>query len=711
MKKLLKSKIKFSWYTSPLLFAVVLTLLLGLINKSAFNPYRIDLRLLPKQRDTYNVFVNVNKDKFKESISFGLYENTNLYYVGINKDKVFLKDDYKVSFSCSHISDIDSDGNKEIFFFSNHQDSLFLNTLNIPKREISYKYVGNRRVAQKNFRVAGFIGESDSNNDGYNEVYFYINGKYKEDVRNIFRYDSYNDKLIRSERYDSVIVNSFVHKDGSDFDIVYSTWGFKKSKDYTNNDTLSYIKAGLYILDKDLKRKIHPILYKGENKAVGCIGISRGNKDYFLTFVDCMKNNKHTHKTLVECFDYSGNKIKSVFIDYDLFILKKGYFTINKGDNSYLYLSLKQGGLLKLNSDLQVLRKIQIDKIKTPILAYKGDIDGDGSKELFFHNNSTKYNVIVKEDFSKPVYFVRPKPFDILERVYVINNLQSNKHNSIGHSYSKVRHENLYLESKYITIYLKYYKAKDYWKTYLYSLIVFFSILFLVWLIRFLVARSLQNKYEVMNRIAELRYQNVSNQMSPHFTMNAMNSIASLIFKEDKEKAYDFLSKLAKLMKMSLLDSSKSTRTLKSEFEFVKAYLDLQKLRFKNKFSYTIEMDSCVADNLLIMPFIVQTFVENAIKHGLKDLEAGGKVSVTTETKSDGVSIFIEDNGIGRKAAALNKRFTESTGKGVSLAKEYIDIMNKKDNRKMSINIEDLYEDNKAAGTRVSIFIDFIDEV
>lgn len=706
-----KNKIKYSWYTSPILFATIITLLLALFNTSVFNPYRIDVRLLPKQRENHNVYDNVNQDEFYESITFDISTNTNLHYIEVSKEKTYLKENYTVGFAETYVADCDNDGRAEIFFFSKNLDSLFLNTYNVSNKELHYKYIGKCVNKYRSNRTVDFIGAVDANGDGYKEIFFFVNGKFRDNVRSIYRYDIHNNILKESPRISSLIINAYIHNNEGSEEIVYSTWGLRKTIGYTNDDDLPYIKASVHVLDLDFNEKIKPIQYDGVNKSVGCLNIKKDKKDYLCVFVDCVDKNDTilSNITLIESYDYKGNKINSQFIDYDIFVLKNAFFTLDDGDESEIYVSLRQGGILKLDNNLNIIKRIKIEKLETPILAYKGDIDLDGEDELLFHDNFRKYNAITKQDFSKPIIFERPKPYDLIEGVYSIGKLRYNKHNSIGHAYSRIMNENLYIESRYLTMYINYYKADDYLNVYLYFLIIFCSIFILVWIIRYLVARNIRSKYEIMNRIAELRYQNVSNQMSPHFTMNAMNSIASLIYKEEKEKAYDFLSKLAKLMKMSLLDSGRTSRTLKSELEFVKAFLDIQKLRFKDKFTYSIEKDSYLADNLPIMPFLVQTFVENAIKHGLKNIESGGKISVSTKTVINGVFIYIEDNGIGRKAAALNKKYIESTGKGIALSNEYIKIINKKDNRKMKIDIIDLKENNKGTGTRVEIFIDFVE--
>lgn len=710
MRHLFANKNQYSWYTSPLLFAFLFTLLYIIFTPDLFNPYKIDYRLMPKERSSYNYYANLNGDEFNESISFNKEYRTGRYYLEVNRNRVYVKETHSIGIMESYITDYDNDSNKELYFCTQTQDSLFLNVFDYKTKRISYSYLGKLFSTTRSSRLLKFITAYDYNNDGYKEIYLFVNGKFSDNLRCIIRCDIKNNRVKKSKRINSLIVSTDLQHNGNDINIIYSTWGLRKSPGFSSDDDSSYVAAKLSCLDDNLNDVFPKKTYEGENKAVACMNVVADGKNYIWTFIDCVNPNtkKYINKTLIEVFDDKGNKKWARFIPYDVFLLKKAFFVLyDKNKEPSIYITLRQGGLLKLNKKVELVKRINIKGLKTPMLGFKGDIDGDGSLEMFFHDNFRKKNVLVKRNFSMIVPFDRPKPYDKLETVALVGNVRFRQHNSIGHNYIKGAGENLYLESKYLSIYLNYYRDKNHWYNYLYLFLFFVFTYISVWIIRYLVTRNLQEKYKVRNRIAELQFQNVSNQMSPHFTMNAMNSIGSLIFKGDKLLAYDYLSKLAKLMKMSLLDASKSTRSIDEEINFVKAYLDLQKLRFRDKFDYVLDYKDCSVGRIQLMPFIVQTFVENAIKHGIKDLSEKGVLKILVNKGEKGVDIIIADNGIGRKAAMLN-RTTPSTGKGVSLVKEYMKILNKKDDRNMSINIVDIYEEDKAAGTRVEIFIDFV---
>ena len=708
MKRFLANNSQFKWYTSPLLFAFIFSLFLIILNPSIFNSYRVDSRILPNASASHNHYSNLDNNEFNESISFCIDSN-NDYVLIINKEKYPLRKNYSAKLKKIYSIDYNDDGYKEIYFCTLNKDSLFISSFDFKNKSFTYKYIGLLKQTKKTRKDVFFLSSFDCNNDLYKELYFCVNGQIGSPIRSIIRYDIKNSILKKSDYIPSPIIDAFSFNKDNKLRFVYSTWGLAKSKKPTDGSS-TYDKAQFGILDENLEPLITPIKYKGVNKLIGCMKVKTAGVYYIWLFIDSSKakSKMSKDKTLVEIYTLDGELKKSAFIDYDVYLLKNAYFSLGNSKNENAYITLRSGGLLKMNASLKNSKHIEIDKIHIPMLAYAGDIDGDGSRELLFHDNSRKNNVIVKDNFTKPVYFVRPQPFDMVQSVSLIGNIKSSRHNSIGHYYSSNMEENLYFESKFLSLFLKYYSDPKHWYNYIY-LFFFFAFVYLsVLFIRYLVAKSIREKYEIKNRIAELRFKNVSNQMSPHFTMNAMNSIASLIFKEDKYKAYDFLSKLAKLMKMSLLDASKSTRTLGEEMAFVKAYLELQKLRFKDKFDFSIDFKDDSLGKLNLMPFMVQTFVENAIKHGISGISNTGVLKVLVEAKDNGVLISVRDNGVGRKAAMLNKRVL-STGQGVKLVKEYMDILNKKDNRSMKIDIIDLYENDKPKGTLVEIFIDYFD--
>ncbi len=213
-----------------------------------------------------------------------------------------------------------------------------------------------------------------------------------------------------------------------------------------------------------------------------------------------------------------------------------------------------------------------------------------------------------------------------------------------------------------------------------------------------------QEHLETEKRMVELRLLNLQNQIEPHFTFNALNSIASIILKEDKNLAYSYFVKFSKLIRRTMSSSESLVRSIDDEIAFVKDYLDINRLRFEYSFEYTVFIDPEIELSDLIPNMTIQTFVENAIKHGLADLAGNGKLKIEVLKNNGNLHISVEDNGVGREKARQTAHL--STGKGLKILTGYFDYFNSFNKQKINWKIIDLYKsDGTAAGTRVEVNI------
>ncbi len=195
--------------------------------------------------------------------------------------------------------------------------------------------------------------------------------------------------------------------------------------------------------------------------------------------------------------------------------------------------------------------------------------------------------------------------------------------------------------------------------------------------------------------ISETELKALRAQMNPHFIFNALNSIADYINKNDAKSADYYLGKFAKLMRGILENSEEKEIPLSEELKILEFYMDLESLRFKNKFNYEVKIaDDINPENTLIPPMILQPFVENSILHGLSKKENDGKITIHIDKTEDLLKCTIEDNGIGRKNP------NENLGKsyGVKLTRERIALFEKSKNSDSGVFYTDL-----EAGTRVEL--------
>lgn len=234
-------------------------------------------------------------------------------------------------------------------------------------------------------------------------------------------------------------------------------------------------------------------------------------------------------------------------------------------------------------------------------------------------------------------------------------------------------------------------------------------------LIPFLMARRRQRmkieEAQMQNKLSRLELKALQAQMNPHFIFNALNAIMHFILNENKLQANLYLSMFARLMRL-FLDASKSNYiALEDELEMLRLYIDLEMLRFKDKFDFTLQTDPNIkSDTIEIPSMILQPLIENAINHGLANKKGKGTLLLKLQKKesSDWLTFIIEDNGVGREAA--NKIRKASLKKHKSHAKNIIEsriqILNATFTEHIDIKTIDLIDDNgNPAGTRVEVNI------
>ncbi|MBS3772203.1 MAG: histidine kinase [Bacteroidales bacterium] len=229
----------------------------------------------------------------------------------------------------------------------------------------------------------------------------------------------------------------------------------------------------------------------------------------------------------------------------------------------------------------------------------------------------------------------------------------------------------------------------------------------MAWLIYYYAHRhrlAKQRKAEYEKKMAEMKLLTVKNQLEPHFTFNALNSMAYVVLSKEHQAAYNYLCKLASMIRLSLEHSEYILRSLKDEIDFARHYLDIQKLRFDNHFDYEISIQDDVDMNFRVPKMIVHNYVENAIKHGIKHKKEKGFVKVALFKADEHLKIVVEDNGVGRKKA--REIGNDSPGKGLKTLQEYCRIFNKYNTEKILMETEDLYDNmENPAGTKVTISI------
>ncbi len=223
-------------------------------------------------------------------------------------------------------------------------------------------------------------------------------------------------------------------------------------------------------------------------------------------------------------------------------------------------------------------------------------------------------------------------------------------------------------------------------------------------------AAEKQKKTQLEKEVVELEQKALRLQMNPHFIFNALNSIQSQIGTEQEQSARYYLAKFSRLMRQILDNSRQSSITLEEEVNTLENYLLIEKFCNGDRFDYKIHVDENIEkDYVKIPPMLLQPFIENAIKHGLKYIdEKRGCIEVNFSERNNLLECSVSDNGIGRKKAEeLNRNSKETYHKSTALlvTQERLDLL-KEDKNIRSLEIIDLYNENgEATGTKVIVRI------
>ncbi|RYG44111.1 MAG: GAF domain-containing protein, partial [Chitinophagaceae bacterium] len=216
----------------------------------------------------------------------------------------------------------------------------------------------------------------------------------------------------------------------------------------------------------------------------------------------------------------------------------------------------------------------------------------------------------------------------------------------------------------------------------------------------------------INEQLVEARLSALQAQMNPHFIFNALNSIKRMILDGDNEKASRYLSKFALMIRMTLEHSKEVFVTLDENIQYLKAYLDMEKLRFEDSFTYSIYADDEVDTAETVLPsMMIQPIVENAIWHGLMQSATEKKLRIAFTQVENRLACTVEDNGIGIHRSEKLKETQRPLHRSIGLEnlQKRIRIMNEKYKTDCSLEITDLkIAGINGSGTRVVLQMNMI---
>ncbi len=175
---------------------------------------------------------------------------------------------------------------------------------------------------------------------------------------------------------------------------------------------------------------------------------------------------------------------------------------------------------------------------------------------------------------------------------------------------------------------------------------VFYAIIFFLWSVLYFIYNYFERynkslKYEAS--VKEIELNNLKSQLNPHFIFNALNSIRALV-DENPQKSKMAINQLSNILRGSLTMDKRGLTRFDDEIKMVKDYLGLEGIRFEErlKAEFNIHPDS---HDFMVPPLMIQTLVENGVKHGISKLTRGGIIQVSTQALNSGLVIRIRNSG------------------------------------------------------------------
>lgn len=691
------------YITSALTLAVLPALFMFFLGPDLVSKYKMELKQAYNRVDDklLTFYEDLDNDGNKEKIDF-------LNYKGRFASCVYSEDDASVRRQMNlygHIpeqenitvpiyNDINNDGVKEIFLFTQKADSLFLNAVDIVSLEVILygrfvSKIGLNRGAQ-DFVLRPIINH-DNNDDGIAEMYFLLNGGYALYPRKLMAYDYANDKFISTINTGSQHYVTAIEDEKNALTLISTSIG---TDNCPSDYPFPYLDSCAWIFgfNDRLELLFEPIPFNGIASSI--------SGPMFI------KNEYH-------------------------------YFVHNEGGkqraNSFISLNLMGQILRKKSASKLILHDKIIPVLSGSITHYiSNGIENNILKIYEYNGEKMQFET---NEFTKklPAEFIVPFNLEKVVSAHISVNYRTNKAklylderaNEIPFNKELyIKAYNPYIQTKSIeegTILLvtdrkflytyllgenPYYRLR-----FLVFILIYLSNFLLIALVLYFYQRRARNKAKLQKEIASLQLQLVNAQLDPHFTFNALNTVSAKILKGERFEAYDLMTSFSNLMRSAMLFSEKESWSMEEELNFTRDYLSLMKVRFADRFLFQIEVDEQIdMANIAIPRLLIQNFAENAIKHAFTQIDYIGQLNILAKKDKQNIHILITDNGIGRKnAEKISNESTQKSGKGIKLNAKQIEIYNKLSNTNIQFEIIDLQADDKSSGTQIHISIPIIE--
>ncbi len=569
----------------------------------------------------------------------------------------------------SFTANVDKDSEDEFFIFHTKGDSLLLSTFDFDKKSLQMEkkaYFVDTFLTikhKKNITIKKLLVDS-LNDANSKELFFTIQNGFPIYPRRIYRFNK-SEGLVSASP--SVAFGPTINIKYSDAGKVYFTGSCRLSGNINPNvnipypDTMGYA----YLLNAKLDFVFPPqalISYPGS------VDNTIRWKNLISVYAEAGDDS-----IIVDVRNLKGEILRSKrFYGHGVHILNH--------DTASLVIA-HYSGLSVINKDLERVHDFGYEGL-TMWNIQMTDLNGNGKDELIYRNGVNGRVEVMSDDY---------KHRTIIDDLSVSNDFFMWFAN-INETGKQI----VLKEGSYIYFY-NYQENK--WYSFLIPIgILVFLLLWLLSIVVFKEAkRGLENRFAGEDNMLKLQLKTIKNQVDPHFSLNALSSIDYMFRNNEVQRASSYLISLSSLLRHSMQNTNVFAISLKDELSFCRQYCHLEGLRHDN-FRFQEDESLKVISAIEVPKFLIFTFVENAIKHGLRpSAKEIRSLSLFFTEESQDYKIHIEDNGVGLQGG----KQTSGTGKGLIILEEMLELYE----QIKGIKIKTHLVDQGSNGLKVSICI------
>ncbi len=680
----------------PLVLSLVALLLIALIAPKEFRKYRLELLHSQYESDIYreSVYHDIDGDGLNERILLRNHNtNANIVALTLQESIVatwslpgfwYTEPDYS-------FADLDQDGIEEMYCIS----LLPGDSVMVTQIELSDKIDDNKssyvcKLSRINNALDHTIkadGLADVTGDSTPDFVFHISAGYTLQPRACYAWDLVNDTVISSPLA-GFSIRDISMRSSLETEADQTIRIFPHISAHGNYSTpISYSDTASYavVLTQDLKYLFVPIPTGGLQSNTATLPFSWEGEDHILAVTNDKRKDKD--KITLQVIDQMGNVLEQ----RDSIDLMKTLLPFIWNGEVYL----QQRNDVEF-SIYKVGPSLQVEKIFTKegsfTLRKILDLNADGLDELFLIEVAGNAFAILENDFESFTSIT------IAERI--------SQGSSVSVKSKDQYYTEIFIQTQGNSYALGYHPNSFYpfRLTYYIFLYLIFALTFLG-LQRLFVFRNIKKK-EFEDKVVNLQLQSVMNQLNPHFTFNAINSIGLAMMEGKSNEAYEYFVSLSDLIRKSMTNAFEPYKTLAEEIDFVKQYLHIETYRFNEKLSWSFQQDPTIDLGIIVPKMLIHIFVENAIKHGIFHKPEGGKIDISINKSSIGLLIMVADDGVGMSQAF---KIEKHRGDGLRILDNYLLLFNRQHKHSVSYKIIDRSNmETDQTGIRILITIKII---